>query len=77
MSSVTPLRVVAPKVSKTALEMAEAILARVKSGETIGLAVVEETRTGVSTGWVKGTSVHYLTSGAATLAARLALHDDV
>ena len=50
----------------------EDLLARVKSGETIGLAIVEADRArNVSCGW-SGGSYHLINSGAARLAHKMA-----
>ena len=61
------------KVNQDALEMAEALVERIKSGLCIDLAVVEvHSDGGVMTGYSAGSEYHRLTSGAARLAARLA-----
>lgn len=80
MDNVTPF---APKAQATVHEIAavpdgdliafvEELLERVKSGETVGLAIVEADRArNVSCGW-SGGSYHLINSGAARLAHKMA-----
>ena len=71
--SVVSLHSAPALVSEDALELAEQILARVRNGETVGLAVVEVRRDrSVACAWSQGDSYHRLNSGAARLANRLA-----
>ena len=73
MAGVTNLQPVPDLVSEDALELAEQILARVRNGETVSLAVVEVRRDrSVACAWSSGDSYHRLNSGAARLANRLA-----
>lgn len=60
-------------VNKDAQQMVEDLLERVKSGETVDVAVVEVTNKGtVATAWSGAGFRHMLNSGAAVLAQRLA-----
>ena len=73
--SVVAIKSQAPNPS--ALEIAQAALDRVKSGETVAIAVVEVLRgRAVRTSCSAGDCYHLLNSGAARLANRLAAQDD-
>lgn len=72
------LKIVGPGVNEDAVSLLEETLARVRSGETISIGIVETHRNrGVSTTYTSppGGSYHLLNSGAARLAARLANMD--
>lgn len=71
--SVVSLHAAPSLVSEDALELAEQVLARIRSGETVSLAVVEVRKDrSVACAWSQGDSYHRLNSGAARLANRLA-----
>lgn len=65
----------AKKVDEITKATVERLLERIKSGEVNGVAIVEAGDGRVATYWTGG-SYHHLNSGAATLAARIALADD-
>jgi hypothetical protein len=72
--TVVPLEVVEPTPDKDTIEAIEGLLDRVRSGECIAVAFVEVGRDrSVATARFADNSHHLLTSGAATLAARLAM----
>lgn len=57
----------------SALELAQGLIDRIKSGEAVDIAIVEVgSNKRVATAWSAGNSYHLLNSGAARLAARLA-----
>lgn len=59
--------------NKSALEMVEAVASRLRSGESVGVAIVEIGRDrSVAYGW-QADHYHLLNSGVARLAAKLAL----
>jgi hypothetical protein len=59
--------------SQEAIELVDGVLARLKSGESVAAAIVEVKPGGlVAQGWSGGPYHHELSSGAATLAWRLA-----
>lgn len=63
--------------NQAAIDLAEEVLGRLRSGETIAFAVVEvrKART-VATGYVAADQYHLLNSGAARLAVRIASEVD-
>lgn len=73
------LRLVPPKerpADRDILEILEGLMERVKSGDTIGIGFVEATTAGgVRTAFVGKKCYHQLSSGASTLAFRLAMGD--
>lgn len=64
-------------VNEDAIGLVEEVLARLKAGETLSLAVIEvkKQRT-VGIAWSVNENYHELMSGAARLQARLALMED-
>lgn len=63
----------APAPSQAAIDLVSGLLERLKSGECVAAAIVDVSPDGgVGTGWSKSQHHHLLTSGAATLAWRLA-----
>ena len=73
MADPTPLKVAERPVQQKVLTLAEEVLARVKSGQTVALAVVEVLPAGdVAIQTAHEGRYHYLNSGAARLAAHLA-----
>lgn len=70
---------VPPEINEEAVEAAEEVLARLKSGEAVAFAYVLVLKGRiVATGYVKGLAgcYHTLNSGAARLAHRLASEDE-
>jgi len=67
----------AASVNREAIELAEEVLERLRSGETIAFAVIEvrKART-VGTAYVAADQYHLLNSGAARLAVRIASEVD-
>ena len=61
-----------PKVNKTAEELLEEALRNVRSGETIGIAIVEVGRTGTpQSAWSDCSNYHALNSGVWRMAIQL------
>lgn len=57
-----------------AIELVEGLLERLKSGDAVAVAFAEVHADGsVATAWCKSSYYHHLNSGAATLAARIAI----
>lgn len=63
-----------PDRNDDAIQLVEGLLERLRSGEALAVAIVEVQKGGnVATAFSKGLHYHALNSGAARLAARLAL----
>lgn len=63
-----------PERNEDAIQLVEGVLERLRSGEVLAVAVVEVQKGGnVATAFSKATHYHALNSGAARLAAQLAL----
>ncbi len=63
-----------PPTNKDAIEMIEGLLERLKAGESVAVAFVEVFRDrSVAHAWSDSASYHLLNSGAAGLAARIAM----
>ncbi len=73
---IAAVQIVREGVNQDALKLAEEMLARIRSGETISIGLVEVLRgRTVITAASKGEAYHLLNSGAARLAATLAMED--
>lgn len=74
MSTIVEFKRVAKGANGDAIELAEGLLERLRSGEAIAVAFVEVGADGsVGTAYSKSSSYHLLNSGAARLASRLAI----
>lgn len=63
-----------PEINLDAIELLEGTLARLRRGESVAVALVEVfANGGVGTAYCKSNHYHQLNSGAARLAARLAV----
>lgn len=72
--SVIELRAARTSVNDDAIELVEGLLERLRSGDALAVAIVEVRRDReVATAYSASDQYHYLNSGAARLAARLAL----
>ncbi|MGE0751850.1 MAG: hypothetical protein AB7F39_06685 [Variibacter sp.] len=68
--------VISVRANMDAIKLAEEALHRLKSGRSCALAVVLVDEDGcVTAAWSRSTSYHQLNSGAARLAARIALQE--
>lgn len=64
----------APAINEEAIELVEGVLERLKTGKSLAIAIVEVYSTNeVGTAYSKSNKYHHLNSGAARLAARLAV----
>lgn len=62
-----------PEPCQDAVELVEELLARLKSGETVAVAIVDvRLGSAVATAWAGNEHYHKLNSGAARLSVRLA-----
>lgn len=60
-----------------AIELCEGLLERLRNGDSVAVAFVEVKRSRVvATAWSKSDTFHFLNSGAAILAARIASETD-
>ena len=71
------LRTLATTKNGDAIELCEGLLERLRSGESVSIAFVEVKRSRVvATAWSKSDTFHFLNSGAAILATRIASETD-
>lgn len=74
MSTVVEFKRIAKGANGDAIDLVEGLLERLKAGECVAVALVEVKKDGcVATAYSHSDSYHFLCSGAARLAARLAI----